>query len=130
MEKNTIFSEAVAFFTKTWAWFFYVAIGLIGKVGLMLQKKKKSTGWELLGTTLIAGFVGYLATIYCMIHYPINETGYSVQGAIIVPMATLLSDRVMSFLWNFNWLPILESIIGRKFKNDNKQEDIQEEEEE
>lgn len=116
MEKDTssLVNEAIAFFTKTWAWFFYIAIGLIGKFGLMLQNKQKSNGWELLGTTLIAGFVGYLATIYCMVHYPPNDTGYSVQGAIIVPMATLLSDRVMSFLWNFNWTNILEMILGKK----------------
>ena len=114
--ENHFTNEIVAFFSKWWIWFFYVFMGLIGKMAIILGSGKKRTVVEDISSLLVAGFVGYLSAIWCIYKYPAIQGGYSIQGAIVVPMATLLSDRIMTFLLNVNWVPIMEILIGKKKK--------------
>jgi len=115
-QQHDIINQIWAFFAKTWTWFFYITIGLIGKLGLMIRDDKKANTWAMIGSVMLAGCVGYLAAIYCMANYPAPEGGYSSVGAIVVPMATLLSDKVITILLNLNWTPIIEAISGLKNK--------------
>ena len=120
MEKQDHLIDLILeFVVKWWAWAAYIFIGLMGKIGLMLRRKVKTNIIEDVSTLLIAGFIGYLATIWCMYQYPAPQGGYSIQGAIFIPMATLLSDRLMSFLLNINWIPMFEILTGKKVE-DNK----------
>lgn len=117
MEKNSshLIDAVYTFLIKSWAYCGgYIVIGLIGKVGLMLRKPKSSSILEDLGSLLVAGFVGYIAAVFCFYKYPPEPGGYSVQAAFIVPMATLLSDRIMTFLLNVNWIPLIELLTGKK----------------
>lgn len=120
MENQTqghLIDAIAAFFAKFWTWFFYIFMGLLGKIGLILRGEKKQTFIQDISSLMIAGFVGYLAAVWCMYKYPVPAGGYSIQGAIVVPMATLLSDRVISFILNVNWDPVLE-FITKVFKKD------------
>jgi hypothetical protein len=115
MEKQDHLIDLILeFVVKWWAWGAYIFIGMVGRVGLMLRRKVKTSIIEDISSLLIAGFIGYLATIWCMYKYPAPDGKYSIQGAIIIPMATLLSDRLMAFLLNINWIPLFEILTGKK----------------
>lgn len=119
MEKDeSLIAQGIGLLVKSWAWIFYICIGMLGKLGLMLQKKEqKRLGWEDLGSILVAGFMGTVTSLFCMIHYPAPPNGYSAVGAIAVPIATLLSDKGMLFLTNLNWSAIINIILGKKVKD-------------
>lgn len=116
----SLWAEILNFFTKSYTWILFIGVGMVGKFGMYFRSSKRDTGWQILGSTFIAGFVGYLASVWCMNNYPISEGGYSRQGAFIVPMATLLSDRVIMFLMNINYTVILERVIEVTIKNKKK----------
>ena len=107
--------------TKFWAWIFFVGIGVMGKFGLYFQSGQRQPFWKLIGSTLVAVFAGYIASAWCIEHYPIEGEGYSKQGAIIVPLVTLMSDKLMLILVNINWGTIWELIIEKSIKNKNKE---------
>jgi len=109
------FTDLLNFFTKIWSWVFLVFIGLVGKFGLYLQSGQKYNGWKLLGSTLIAAFVGYLASIYCIEHYPCDN-GFNHQAAFIVPIATLMSDRLMLLIISVNWTNVIQLVIKKNKK--------------
>lgn len=124
MEKGSIINQVWQFVSKTWIWGIFISIGIIGKFGIdMVQQRKKSIG-QAIGQTLVAGFIGYLASIYCMTHFPpAHEGDYSPQGALIVPIATLISDRIMMFLIGIDWHPVIAILSGKSSKGENKKED-------
>ncbi len=118
VEKNSyyVWNEIANFITKVWVWACFVGIGIIGKFGLYFQSGQKYSFWKLMGSTLIAGFVGYLASVYCMAHYPIKDGSFSKEGAFIVPIATLMSDRLMMVLVSVNWGTVMEIFIDKRGK--------------
>ncbi len=121
MEKNhsDIVNQIFDALAKWWVWILYVGIGIIGKIGMYLRGDKKETIWQHIGSVFLACFGGFLATVWCMGHYPAPTGGYSLEGAIIVPTATLLSDRLTVILWNANWVAIIELLTGKKIKDKN-----------
>jgi len=94
-------TEAIAFFTKWWAWFFYVTIGILAKLCFELTRRNKIPLSVTIGSAGMAAFVGFLASYWCITHSPEN-------GAIIVPIATLLSDKIITFLFTMDYAKILE----------------------
>lgn len=112
-EQHRLVPEIIAFFTK-FTWVLYIGVGLLGKIGLMMQGQKKQTLWQIIGNLIGAGFVGYLAAMWCMYKYPCTDKGCSIESAIIVPLATLLSDRVITLLMNINWKEVFQIITGVK----------------
>lgn len=121
MEKNTLISQTVQFITKSWFWGLFIIIGLLGKFGLDLVQQRKKSFMQVLGQTLVAGFVGYLASIYCMQHYPpLPGSSYSPTSAIIVPITTLISDRIALFLIGIDWHPVLTILTGKSSKTKDK----------
>lgn len=107
MEKSGFINAIYEFLSKWWAWIFYIAIGMAGKFGLDMMKQKKMSFWQLIGSACISCFIGFMAASYCMSYAP-------KLGPFIVPIATLISDRVILFLFAINYTPILESIFKKK----------------
>lgn len=108
--KQDIINQVVEFIDKWWAWAAWVAIGIVGKMGIDLTRNHKMNFWQWLGSTMSACFIGYLACVFCQANYP-------KQGALIVPIATLISDRIMMFLLSVNWTPIIEIVLQKKGGN-------------
>lgn len=84
-------NESLQFLTKWWAYFAYIGIGLLGKFGLDIYNKKIMKFWYVISSAILACFVGYLTSIWCVAHKNTN-------AAIIVPISTLFWDKVISFL--------------------------------
>ena len=116
----SLLDDMVQLITKFWAWIFFVSIGVMGKFGLYFQSGSKQPFWKLIGSTMVAVFAGYLASAWCIEHYPIQGEGYSKEGAIIVPLVTLMSDKLMLILVNINWGTIWELIVEKSIKNKEK----------
>lgn len=114
---NDILGDILNTLTKVWLWVAMVGIGIVGKFGIYLQSGQKHSTWKLIGSTMIAGFVGYLASIYCMTYYPSHDGGLNKQGAIIVPIATLMSDRLMMVILSINWTSIIDAIVAKSIKD-------------
>ena len=104
--KQDFFAQFLIWLTKWWAWAAWIAIGMVGKIGLSLYNGEKLSFWKFMGSTMVACFVGYVASILCMEHCP-------SQGAFIVPIATLTSDRIVMMIMAFNWNPVAELLINR-----------------
>lgn len=105
---------------KWWVWGLYIGVGLMGKIGMYLRGGKKESRGQQIGSILLGFFGGFLAMFYCMEHYPDPEGGYSIQGATIVPIVTMMSDRLAVILWNVQWIKIIEIISGRKLTDKDK----------
>jgi len=120
MEKDqgSILVELFNLLVRAQVWFFYILIGMIGKLGMMMQSHKKTSGWEKVGSVLVAGFIGAMASVLCAIHFPVTEGHYSLQAAILVPMATVFSENVMTFLLNGGWNSLMK-IFMKKSVTDN-----------
>lgn len=112
-----IINEIWELLTKTWIWLSLVGIGIVGKFGMYLQSGKNQSLWALVGSTLIAGFIGYLASIYCMIHYPCEVGKLNREAALIVPVATLMSDRLITIVSSLNWTTIIELLLQKSAKD-------------
>lgn len=108
--KQDLLQQIAEFLGKWWAWAAWVVMGLVGKMGIDLSKNRKMNFWQWVGSTMVGCFVGYLACVFCQANYP-------KQGALIVPIATLISDRVMMFLLSMNWTPIIEIVLQKQIKN-------------
>lgn len=112
-----IISELIAGFMKIWTWVACLFIGLVGKIGEMLQDGKQRSWQQFIGNLLVSLVMGFLSVVFFASHYPAAEgSGVSPAGAMGVVLATLLSDRVALFLFNVNWVPVLEILSGKKSK--------------
>lgn len=119
MEKDhsSIITDICAVIAKWWVWGFYIFIGLMGKIDMYLRGDRHENIWQQLGSVLLGFFGGFIAMFFCMQNYPAPAGGYSLQGAIIVPIATLLSDRLAVILWNVEWVRIIEIVTGKKMSD-------------
>lgn len=113
-DHSEIVDSIWAVIVKWWVWGFYMLIGLMGKIGMYLRGERHESIGQQIGSILLGFFGGFLAMFYCMGKYPPPEHGYSIQGAIIVPVVTLLSDRLAVILWNVEWIKFIEILTGKK----------------
>lgn len=97
--------EVLAFFTRWWLYLCYILIGIVTKFSYDLVKKKKISFLQAIGSTGIAGFLGFLATLYC-VHKDLSTT----LAGIIVPLATILSDKIFTWLFTRDWGKMLDGI--------------------
>lgn len=102
MQEKTDF---IALFSKFWVWIFYILSGIIAKFSFDLVRGKKISFWQALGTTGISLFVGSLASFWCMRHSPDN-------GAFIVPVSTLLADKLLTSLFALDYRKVAADILG------------------
>lgn len=96
-------TELIALITKWYLWACYILLGVLGKMSYDLVRGRKISLMQSLGTTGISIFVGVLASMWCMKHTPDN-------GAFIVPVATLLADKIVTALFAMDIKAIVNEI--------------------
>jgi hypothetical protein len=123
-----IANECLNFLSKASFWIIVILMGLAGKLGLYLLGEKKLSFRQLVGSFLIAASVGIGSAIICYIHYPAPPGQISIQGAVIVPVSGILSDRIllflmamdakktMKFLSDMNWISAIKLLTSKKNK--------------
>jgi|SRR6185503_7840949 len=97
--------EIAVWFTKAWVWLLYIIVGLVGKFSYDLLTGRKITWWQALASTGIALFFGFLAVAYCM------YKEYDKGGMFIVPIATLLSEKLMIAIFAINWKKVTADMV-------------------
>ena len=91
--------ETLAFLSKWIVWIISISVGLIAKISYELSQKRRISVWQALGITGISIFFGYMVSIICV------NYGFEKQGQIIVPVATLLGEKISAYIiTNFNRL--------------------------
>lgn len=99
--------EIIAFFTKWWVYVFYVLIGIVGKFSWDISRKKRITFLSAISTVGISGFIGYISSVYCSNNQLENKAAY------IVPICTLLSDKIISYLiLRVKWKEIKDAFLN------------------
>lgn len=98
-------TELVTLVTKWYLWASYILLGVLGKISYDLVRGRKISLIQSLGSTGISIFVGVLASMWCVKHSPDN-------GAFIVPVATLLSDKIFTALFAMDLKKISADILG------------------
>lgn len=81
--------EFLTFISKIWVWILYVLVGLMCKYSLEIRNGKKMTLAQALAGAGIAFFVGFIASVICI------QNDMEKQGMWIVPLATLVSDKIV-----------------------------------
>jgi hypothetical protein len=99
--------EALEFLTKWYLWLCYVLVGVIAHISNMVLMNKRRTLAQAIASVCLAGFVGYLAAVYCITYCP-------EQGKFIVPIATLSSEKVVNGLMSIDWRGIIETVFKTK----------------
>lgn len=79
----------------------WVLLGLIGMFSSDLLKNKKFTIWYIIGCTGVAVFVGYISGVWAFAHC-------KEQAPIYVPVATLLSNNIISAILAINYPALLQ----------------------
>jgi len=98
--------EIISFLSKYGALITYIIIGLMGKFGFDIVSGKRISGWYIVGTGLMAVFVGWLAWEWCLSH-PDWNPGFTI------PIATLVSRDVLLFLMLIDWMSVLRILTGK-----------------
>lgn len=104
MERLT--DEVFVFFSKIWTVVGLILLGLIGKLSIDVITGKKITFLQAFASTGAAFFVGIITHFYCATHNLIEEEMY------IVPMTTLLSDKIIIAFMSVNYRKIVSDIAG------------------
>lgn len=94
MEKATEIFDLL--FAKIWNVAAWIFLGLIGKFSMDVMTGKKITVLQALASTGTALFVGVMAHVICA------YLDLGSQSAFIVPLATLLSDKIVIALMAMN----------------------------
>ncbi len=102
MEEKNVF---IAFFLKFWAYLFYIMIGIVAKFSFDLIRGKKISLMQAVGITGLSVFVGFLASLWSIKHNPDN-------AGIIVPIATLAADKIVTSIMALNWGKITSQWLG------------------
>lgn len=93
--------DEISGFFRSGALLFYIFIGFMAQRGWYMIQGKKISLWQTVGYALIACFVGYLAYNVC----PDNKRPW------VVPIATLLSDKIMVIITNIRSEDIKKFIL-------------------
>lgn len=95
MEK--IWEEIGAFITKFWIFPFLILVGLLGKIGQLLQETDKPSFLKIVGSLLTAIFVGIVASIICV------QNDAQDTSIWLVPIVTVTSEKIMALLMSVNY---------------------------
>lgn len=103
--------ELIAFFSKSWALFLYVIIGLIGKLSYDLLYGRKMTWWQVIASIGIALFTGFVAAAIC------TKYGWEDHAKFVVPIATLLSEKLIVAAFSLDYKGIFADLVAIFTKN-------------
>lgn len=104
---DNFFENIISFFSKWYVYLFYIVIGIVGKFSWDISRRKHITLLSAISTVGISGFIGYLSSVYC------SNNGLENKAAYIVPICTLLSDKIISYLiFRVKWKEIRDAIFN------------------
>lgn len=92
-------------------WIGYIIIGLMGRLGLDIHTNKKISKTYLYSTTLMAGCLGIISSMYFKKHNP-------EMGAYVVPLLTLASRDILMQFKFIDWFKVFSLILRRDVGND------------
>lgn len=98
---DNIKGEIVTFFSKVWVWLLYILMGLMAKYSYDIIRGKRITLAQAFASAGIALFVGFIASVVCI------NNDMEREGMWIVPIATLLSEKIVMALFAINWNDLL-----------------------
>lgn len=94
---ENIKEEVLTFFSKIYVWLIYILVGLMAKYSYDIIKGKKISLAQALASAGIALFVGFIASVLCV------NNDMEREGMWIVPIATLLSEKIVMALFAIDW---------------------------
>jgi membrane associated rhomboid family serine protease len=99
--------DIISYFSKWYVYLFYILIGIVGKFSWDISRRRKITFLSAISTVGISGFIGYISSVYC------SNNAMENQAAYIVPICTLLSDKIISYLiFRVKWKEIRDAIFN------------------
>lgn len=98
--------ELITGFSKIWTWVLYIILGVMGKFSYdALNGRRMSLGVSL-GILGLSIFVGAIVSILC-VYYEAEKA-----GAFLVPLCTLLSEKLIVALYAYNWKEFVSDMLG------------------
>lgn len=98
-------NEVAEFISRSWAWAASICVGVVAKISTELLMKRKLTFMQWIAIVGVSVFFGYLASVWC------GSSGWEVQGRYIVPLVTLMGEKIMIYLTS-NYRRILDNILS------------------
>ena len=108
---SEIKEEVIALFSKIWVWAALIFTGMIGMVSSNLFTSRKLTFWQIVGSLGLAFFIGVTVSIICYFYE------WDKAGMVLVPMCTLLSEKIVVALLAINWEKNIKETVKNKLKN-------------
>ena len=94
---------------------FGITIGILGKLSYEIYMKRTMNFLQWTAVVGMSVFTGYVTSVYC------NANGFETQAQFIVPLATLLGEKLFIYLIE-NHKQIFEMLFGwlKQKKTNNK----------
>jgi hypothetical protein len=96
--------QIIESFCKWWVWFAYIFVGMVGKFSYDYGSGKKFSWAKILSSVGIALFVGFISSSICIYN------GWTEEARYIVPIATLLSEKLVWALFAVDYKQIMSEI--------------------
>lgn len=90
-------------------WLLMILVGIVGKLSHDLSRRRRLTFYQWLGVIGVSAFVGYVVCVWCI------GNGLEQQAAFIVPIATLLGEKIMIYVTD-NFKNIATRVIDAIFR--------------
>jgi hypothetical protein len=107
------YNEITESIVKASAWIASVVVGLLAKISTEVLMKRKLSFLQWMAIVGISVSFGYVTSIFC------HSKGLEREGMYIVPMMTLMGEKVVIYL-AANYKRILNRIIDAIFKGNEK----------
>lgn len=103
--KNELWAALLKLWGSISTWFLLIGLGLLGMIGHNLHTGKKMSFARYLGSIMVAIFVGILTSILCYVKQ------WDRLGTILVPVMTLVSEKVILAIYSFEWQNSIKEFI-------------------
>ena len=113
-------NEFALLFGKFSTYIFGITIGLLGKLSYEIYMKRTMNFLQWTAVVGMSVFTGYITSVYC------NANGFETQAQFIVPLATLLGEKLFIYLIEnhkqifdmlFGWLKSKQNTSTKKKTN-------------
>jgi hypothetical protein len=99
-------NEILAIISKWWVWLLYIIIGMAGKFSFDWLHGKKLSWVQVFAGIGIALFVGFISSAVCI------NNGWQDKGMYVVPLATLLSEKLVMALFSLDYKKMAADFAG------------------
>lgn len=107
------YNEITESIVKASAWIAGIVVGLLAKISTEVLMKRKLSFLQWIAIVGISVSFGYVTSIFC------HNNDLEKQGMYIVPMMTLMGEKVVIFL-AANYKRILNRIVDAIFRSNEK----------